>query len=88
MNSIILAGGKGRRLGKPKASIMIGNLTLLQHMVRLLAPLSNHIIIVIAQNQPQPLFPPWMPGEFIRDIYPDKSVLGGIYSGLIASNEA
>ena len=85
MNSIVLAGGRGLRLGRGKLSETIGGRTLLQRVIDCLIPLSNEILVVIAQGQSEPA----LPGSVVRivtDLYPGKGALGGIYTGLVASS--
>ena len=85
MTSIILAGGKGLRLGQDKALEKLGDRTLLERVVDSLTSLGGEIVVVIAQGQPAPPAP-MMTTKIIVDIYPGKSALGGIYTGLLASN--
>ena len=78
MTSIVLAGGKGKRLGG-KLSKTIGGRTLLQRVIDSLSLLSEEILVVIAQGQPNP------PGatKVVVDFYPSGGALGGIYTGLV-----
>lgn len=80
---IILAGGKGRRLGQEKAWVKIEGQTLLERAISRLGSLVNQIIIVSAPGQKLPL---GTSGglEIVEDIYPGKGPLVGIYSGLKA----
>ncbi len=84
MTSIVLAGGKGLRLGCDKALELIGNRSLLQRVVDRLALLGGEIIIAAAQEQELPS--PRGATKIVVDLYPDKGALGGIYTGLAASN--
>ncbi len=86
MTSIVLAGGRGLRLGRGgKLSETIGGRTLPQRVIDCLIPLSSEILVVIAQGQPEPA----LAGPVVRvvtDLYPGKGALGGIYTGLVASS--
>lgn len=82
MTSIVLAGGKGLRLGRDKLSEMIGDRTLLERIIDRLSLVSGEILIVIAQGQPKPALPPT---KVVVDLYPGKGPLGGIYTGLVAA---
>ncbi len=82
MTSIVLAGGKGLRLGRNKLAQMIGDRTLLERVVDRLSLLSGEILVVIAQGQPKPAVPQT---KVVVDLYPGKGVLGGIYTGLVAA---
>ncbi len=78
MTSIVLAGGKGRRL-RDKLSKTIGGRTLLQRVIGSLSLLSEEVLVVIAQEQPKPA----AAIEVVVDLYPGGGALGGIYSGLV-----
>jgi len=82
MTSIVLAGGKGLRLGRDKLSEMIGGRTLLERVIDCLSLVSDEILVVIAQGQPKPALPPT---KVVVDLYPGKGALGGIYTGLVAA---
>jgi len=82
MTSIVLAGGKGLRLGRNKLSEMIGNRTLLERVIDRLSLVSGEILIVIAQGQPKPAL---SSTKVVVDLYPGKGVVGGIYTGLVAA---
>ena len=84
MTSIILAGGKSSRLGRSKALQAIGGKSLIQWVVDRLATLSTEIIVVTAHGKAIPCSSP-IRIKTVADIYPSKSPLVGIYSGLIAS---
>ena len=85
MDTIVLAGGKGLRLGQDKSLEKIGDRTLLERVVDSLAALGGEIIVVIAQGQSPPPTPT-MATKVVVDIYHNKSALGGIYTGLLASS--
>jgi molybdopterin-guanine dinucleotide biosynthesis protein A len=84
MTSIILAGGKSSRLGRSKALQAIGDKSLIQWVIERLVILSSEIIIVTAHGESIPCSPAGRI-KTVADIYPSKSPLVGIYSGLIAS---
>ncbi len=81
MNIIILAGGRGRRLGKvQKPFLPFGNDTLLNHIIHRLHPL-NPCIRIVTKN---PEFFSHIPAQVLQDEY-DAGPLGGIYTGLLNS---
>ena len=80
---IILAGGKSLRLGRNKATELIGGMPLIERVINRLKPITNRLVMVTARDRD--CFPPVTPIEVITDIYPGKGPLGGIYSGLCAS---
>jgi len=86
ISCIVLAGGKGLRLGQNKALEVIGNRSLLQWVVSGLSFFNSDIIIVTATKQSFSQFIDYPKLRTITDIYPGKGPLGGIYTGLAASD--
>ena len=84
--SIVLIGGKGLRLGHEKASGIVGNKSLIQWVVASLSFLNSDIIIVTAATQVFPRFTGYPRLRIVTDIYHGKGPLGGIYTGLAASD--
>jgi len=87
MTSIILAGGKGSRLGRSKALQVIEGKSLIQWVIDCLAILSTEIIIATAHGEAIPCSSA-VKIKTVADIYPGKGPLVGIYSGLIASSSS
>jgi molybdopterin-guanine dinucleotide biosynthesis protein A len=85
ISGIILAGGKGLRLGRDKVSETVGSTTLLQRAVSNLSLFDCDVIIVFAKEQSLPQSIAYPRLRIVTDIYPGKGVLGGIYTGLVAS---
>lgn len=83
VTSIILAGGKNLRLGRSKALETLDGKSLLERVIERLRPLTNQILIVASREQFE--LPVAGEAEILVDIYPDKGPLGGIYTGLLAS---
>ena len=83
---IILAGGKGLRLGYDKVLEIIGNRSLLQKAVSCVNPLCSDIIIVTAQERTFPQFIDYPELRKVTDTFPGKGPLGGIYTGLVTSD--
>jgi len=87
MTSIVLAGGKGTRLGKDKLLQVVGDRPLLQRVIDSLSPISQRILVVTAQGQKRPAIQATQTIVApVPDIYPEKGALGGIYAGLSASD--
>jgi len=86
ISCVVLAGGKGLRLKRDKVLENIGNISLLQRVVSCLSVYNSEIIIVTSQKQSLSLFVDYPKLRVEADIYPDKGPLGGIYTGLTASN--
>ena len=86
ISCIVLAGGKGLRLGRNKVLESIGNRSLLQRVVSSISFFKSDIIIVTASGQSFSRFADYPRLKIVTDIYPGKGALGGIYTGLVASN--
>ncbi len=86
ISCIVLAGGKGLRLGRNKALEAVGSRNLLQQAISNISFLKSAIIIVTAREQSLPQFIDYPGLRVVTDIYPDKGPLGGIYTGLIMSD--
>ena len=86
ISCIILAGGKGLRLGRDKALETVNNKYLLQRVVSGLSLFDSNIIIVTATRQPFPHLTGYPKLRIVADIYPSKGPLGGIYTGLVTSD--
>ncbi|MCJ7487719.1 MAG: molybdenum cofactor guanylyltransferase [Candidatus Aminicenantes bacterium] len=85
MTAIVLAGGRGLRMKADKAGLAVGDRTLLEHVLRQLAPHFSEILISVS------------PGQKIRfatvrtveDGIPGQGPLAGILAGLkAAANDA
>ena len=86
VSCIVLAGGKGLRLGRNKVLETVGNKSLLEWVVFHVSFLESDTIIVTAAEQPFTQLTGYPKLRIVTDIYPGKSALGGIYSGLVASD--
>ena len=83
ITSIVLAGGKGRRLGKDKLQEVVGGRPLLQRVIDSLSSISERILVVTAQGQKRPaILATQSKVASVPDIYPGRGALGGIYTGL------
>lgn len=85
VSGIVLAGGKGLRLGHDKILETIGNRSLLEQVVSIVGKLSQEVIIVTAEKRIIPQFKNQLNLRTVTDIYPDKGPLGGVYTGLTVS---
>lgn len=82
---IVLAGGKGARLGRYKALETINNESLIQRVVSSLSCFNSDIIVVIGKGQRLPQFTSYPKLRIVTDTYAAKGPLVGIYTGLLAS---
>ena len=85
ISCVVLAGGKGLRLGQDKALETIGNKSLLHWVVSYLSLFKSNIIIVTAEKQSLSQLTDYPELRIVTDAYPDKGPLAGIYTGLAAS---
>ncbi len=81
ISCIVLAGGKGKRLGTDKAFLRIGGQVLIEGIVEKMAQIGDEVIVVT--NSPQRYS--HLEARLVGDVYPGKGALGGIYSGLRAA---
>jgi len=86
ISCIVLAGGRGLRLGRDKTGEVVGTDSLLQRVLSQLALCNRDTIIVTAGNGSLPRFDGYERYRVVTDIYPGKGALGGIYTGLASSN--
>jgi molybdenum cofactor guanylyltransferase len=77
ISGFILAGGKSRRMGTDKALLVLQGKPLLEHMISLIEPFCNKVLIS-AQNSDYRGFGV----ELIPDIYSDCGPIAGIFSAL------
>jgi molybdenum cofactor guanylyltransferase len=85
ISCIALAGGKSTRLGRNKLTEIVGDKTLFSRVISNLAIFESEMIVVTSDpsNIPRDIDYPKI--TIIKDIFPDKGSLGGIYTGLAAS---
>jgi molybdopterin-guanine dinucleotide biosynthesis protein A len=84
--SIILAGGKSLRLGHDKVFETVGNASLLQQVISRISPVCRNIIVVISGERSFPQLSRYSNCRTVTDVFPGKGPLGGIYTGLVASD--
>jgi len=86
ISCIVLAGGKGLRLGQNKALETINSTSLLEQAISQLSFLNSSIVIVTAENQLFPGLTVHSGLRIVTDTYPGKGPLVGIYTGLTSSD--
>jgi molybdopterin-guanine dinucleotide biosynthesis protein A len=86
VTSLILAGGKYRRLGRNKALEIINGKSIIERIIGRLESLSSRILIVTSPENTE--FPFKNKAEVIVDLMPGMGPMGGIYTGLAASNSS
>ena len=78
---VILAGGKSRRMGRPKALLPWRDATLIEEVAARIGPETAEILVVT--NDPGSLPP--LEARLVGDIFPGRGPLGGLHSGLYHS---
>ena len=86
ISGIILAGGKGLRLGHDKILEKIGGKSLLEQVVFHIDSFSKNIIIVTAHERTFAPLAKHPKVKIVSDIFPGQGSLGGIYTGLVESS--
>jgi molybdopterin-guanine dinucleotide biosynthesis protein A len=78
LTGVILAGGKSQRMGQDKALLPFGPTLLIERIIHRLRVLTDRLLIITNTPAQYSFFHlPLSP-----DLLPDKSSLGGIYTGL------
>ncbi len=77
----ILAGGYSRRMGRDKASITLGRLRLIDHVINAISPLVKRLRIIGSQETSKQFRPP-LPYQIQNDLLPGKGPLAGIHTAL------
>jgi molybdopterin-guanine dinucleotide biosynthesis protein A len=85
VSCIVLAGGKSTRLGRNKVAEKVGNRSLLERVISCLAPLDSEIIVVTAEESIIPELTRLSTIKVVKDIFPGKGSLGGVFTGLTLS---
>ena len=79
VTGVLLAGGKSRRMGEDKRSLVVGEQTILERGLAVLSSIFQEVLVVIAQDSPLL----GVDARVVRDLVPDCGSLGGLYTGLM-----
>jgi molybdopterin-guanine dinucleotide biosynthesis protein A len=82
LSLVILAGGRSRRMGADKATLPVGDATLIEHLARRLAPAVDETIIAGGSVRP-----PFEGARVVLDQQPGLGPLAGMLAGLRAATE-
>jgi molybdopterin-guanine dinucleotide biosynthesis protein A len=82
VTALVLAGGQSRRMGEDKAFLDFHGMTLIERVIARVQGVCAETIIVANDAERYSCF--GLP--VVRDVYPGKGSLGGIYSGLLAAS--
>ena len=83
ITGIVLAGGKGIRMGANKPQLKIGNSNLIDRVLETLSLFTSSILVVTAGDRPGITIADMPGARIVKDVYPRKGPLGGIYTGLM-----
>ncbi len=85
ISCIVLVGGRGSRLGRNKAQVVVGKKSLFQWVLNGVSFLKGEVIVVTGEET----FSSWLTSypkqKVVTDIYPDRGPLVGIFTGLTVS---
>ena len=87
VSGFVLGGGASRRMGRPKALLVIGGEKMIERQVRLLGTVARKVFVV---GWPAGLAKPKLTNvhrvlHFLQDQFEGRGPLGGIYTGLMQS---
>jgi molybdenum cofactor guanylyltransferase len=77
VNAFVLAGGLSTRMGRDKAFLQLGGLTLLERALEVATSATGTAARIVGQAGKFGIF-----GTVIEDVYPDCGPLGGIHAAL------
>ena len=83
ITGIILAGRKSTRIGANKPQLKIGKSHLIDRVLDTLSQFTSSILIVTTEDQIDLAKSATPSARMVKDIYPGKGPLGGIYTGLM-----
>lgn len=75
--AIVLAGGQSQRMGRDKASLLLGEQTLLQHVAAVMQTMFPRVLVSVRQRRPDIALPQ------ICDAYAEAGPLAGLYTALM-----
>jgi molybdopterin-guanine dinucleotide biosynthesis protein A len=78
ITGVILAGGKSSRMGQNKALMSLGGKRLVDRVVEVMRSAFDELLMVT--NTPEVYADLGLP--MVRDVWPDKGSLGGVYSAI------
>ena len=80
-DALVLAGGRSRRMGAPKASLPINGVAMIESVIRVVVPIFRRTLVIA---RPETALP-HLEVEVVFDQYPNRGPLAGLISGLQAS---
>jgi molybdenum cofactor guanylyltransferase len=86
ITGIVIAGGRGTRFGKNKALIEIDHRKLIELVILNLKTVVDDVVIVTSAGQYEYIAGTGINEKIVLDIVPGKAAMGGVYTGLVNSN--
>ncbi len=80
-DALVLAGGRSRRMGTPKASLPINGVAMIESVLRVVEPIFRRTLVVARPD----IALPSLEAEVVFDQFPDRGPLAGLISGLQAT---
>ena len=81
-DALVLAGGRSRRMGVPKASLPVNGVAMIESVVRVVKPIFRRTLVVASAETALPR----LEAELVFDQYPSRGPLAGLISGLQSSD--
>ncbi len=81
ITGLVLAGGRSRRMGRPKEFLSFGGTTLVEHLLSVSREMFSEVYLVT--NEPESFS--HLTDAVVKDILPYRGPLGGILSGLLVA---
>lgn len=82
---IVVAGGKGSRLGRDKVKVTVGSKSLLERVLDVIGFFNQEVVIVTSGKESFHWLTNYPGHREVADIYPSGGPLVGIFTGLTAS---
>ena len=86
ISGIVLAGGMSRRLGRDKAVELVGGEPLITRVIGRLSSIADQTVVVVNDEGRASQLPLPESAKVAVDIHPGKGSLGGIFTGLSATD--
>ena len=83
VTGVVLAGGRNSRMGRPKALLKVGGLTIIERVLATVKQVAREVLVVSNEEHVYA----YLGYPVIGDLYPGTGPLGGIYTGLCKSNQ-
>lgn len=83
ITTLILAGGKSRRFGQDKASMVVEGKPMIERVHAAVAPLAETVLVSVADGETRYSLPETV--HYVPDVHHDIGALAGLHAGLAAT---